>query len=78
MGPPADYVGPGQYPVAADGLVEKTVCFDWGNSNQHLECLDHTVVGVIRCEDFLLWRLPDAPASHSCGSAYCTAPSGLR
>jgi hypothetical protein len=33
-----------------------------------------SAVGVVRCDGFLLWRLADAP---SCGTAYCTAPSGL-
>ena len=32
---------------------------------------------MVRCEGFLLWRLPYAPGGADCGKGYCTAPSGL-
>eukprot|EP01048_Picozoa_sp_COSAG05_P007012 COSAG05_NODE_479_length_9424_cov_38.098552_6_plen_263_part_00 len=68
--PPASYNEAGRYPTEGEGLtVEMTACFDHGGS-----CANHVEVGVVRCRDFLLWRLSDAP---SCIDAYCTVPSGL-
>ena len=56
-----------------------TVCFNYvdsydGGSGGSYPCRYHAAVGVVRCEGFLLWRLPDAPG---CSCGYCTAPSGL-
>eukprot|EP01045_Picozoa_sp_COSAG04_P018253 COSAG04_NODE_1675_length_5968_cov_2.264270_5_plen_670_part_01 len=68
--PPSSYEIAGRYPTAAEGVVEMTACFQ-ANS---LTCNHHADVGVVRCEDFLLWRLHYAD---SCYLAYCTAPSGL-
>ena len=70
-GPPQSYSGAGRYPAAAEGVVESTVCFDYGGSSP---CNNPVQVGVVRCGGFLLWRLPDAP---DCNSGYCTAASGL-
>jgi NAD(P)-dependent dehydrogenase (short-subunit alcohol dehydrogenase family) len=41
---------------------------------------DDVGVGVIPCDGFLLWRLPDAPYCNEAGTqsgAYCTTLSGL-
>ena len=65
----------GRYPEEAEGVVERTACFQAGNS---YHCRYHAVVGVVRCGDFLLWRLPYAPCEHlvnTCGTGYCTMPS---
>jgi hypothetical protein len=36
------------------------------------------VIGVVRCDSFLLWRLTYAfNGLSNCNAAYCTAPSGL-
>ena len=58
--------------------MQMTVCFHDGN-NGH-DCGNSAQVGVVRCEGFLLWRLPNPPISRAigyCDSAYCTASSGL-
>ena len=70
-------VGPGRYPAAEEGVVEMTACFDGGGG-----CDDHAAVGVLRCEGFLLWRLPYGRGAAGgpqgdCGYGYCTASSGL-
>ena len=70
-GPPCDYSTTGRYPIAAEGVVELTACF---NNDPGYECASRTMVGVVQCNDFLLWRLPYAPF---CNWGYCTAPSGL-
>jgi hypothetical protein len=67
--PPSTYSTIGRYPTAREGVVEMTACFV---SGQH-PCYQHTAIGVVRCSDFLLWRLPYA----ACTSAYCTTSSGL-
>ena len=71
--PPRSYSGAGRYPAAAEGVVERTVCFDFSDNNNY-PFNTHVQVGVVRCGGFLLWRLPDAP---TCDSGYCTAASGL-
>ena len=82
LGPsaPATCVGVGSYPVALEGVVEKAVCFPGTNEGwmaPHMDtCFNHVVVGVVRCEDFLLFRLPyTGPYNENKG--YCTASSGL-
>ena len=61
--------------------MQMTVCFHDGN-NGH-DCGNSAQVGVVRCEGFLLWRLPNPPPwagsaqNGYCDSAYCTASSGL-
>jgi hypothetical protein len=71
--PPVEYGGQGRYPLAVEGVVEMTVCFDLA---AYAPCGGgHVAVNVLRCEDFLLWGLLDVPGCG--GSAYCTAPSGL-
>eukprot|EP01047_Picozoa_sp_COSAG01_P054903 COSAG01_NODE_6052_length_3878_cov_97.784334_3_plen_643_part_00 len=73
--PPRSYTGAGKYPVAAQGVVEMTACFDQMiGALDNNPCGQHVQVGVVQCEGFLLWRLPESP---SCHSAYCTTPSGL-
>jgi hypothetical protein len=64
------YNGAGRYPSAAEGIVSMTACFG-GRADP---CQSAESVRVVRCDDFLLFRLPYAPA---CERAYCTAPSGL-
>jgi hypothetical protein len=62
---------PGRYPATTDGVVERIVCFD---HNAPQQCYYHLVVGVVRCSNFLLWRLPNSECDPK---AYCTAASGL-
>jgi hypothetical protein len=63
----------GRYPEAAQGVVEMTACFDGGGATG--PCTQHKAVAVVRCSDFLLWRLADAPQGEQTG--YCTVSSGL-
>ena len=70
-GPPCGYQTPGRYPAATEGVVEMTACFDDSGGDPCYMCV---VVGVVRCDEFLLWRLPYVP---NCNAGYCTAPSGL-
>eukprot|EP01050_Picozoa_sp_SAG11_P016231 SAG11_NODE_2190_length_3706_cov_28.760189_2_plen_664_part_00 len=63
----------GRYPVAAEGVVEMTVCFDGALADDD-ECTYHITVGVVHCDGYLLWRLAYAPY---CGAGYCTTSSGL-
>jgi len=73
--PPRGYSMPGRYPAATEGVVEMTVCFDTRWPGQHQQCGWHELVGVVRCDGFLLWRLPYAG---DCGFAYCTtSASGM-
>jgi hypothetical protein len=74
--PVPEYDVAGHYPAAVEGVVEMTACFDssdQGDLNSKT-CYQRATVGVLRCEGFLLWRLPYA-ASTDFG--YCTASSGL-
>ena len=61
----------GRYPTAEEGVVNMTACFVgfYGAGGGLGSCADYTTVGVARCEDFLLWRLPYAPG---CNHGYCT------
>ena len=69
------YSTPGRYPAAAEGVAEMTACFDHSTPGYpNHQCYKHAAVGVVRCDGFLLWRLPYAP---SCNTGYCTAASGL-
>ena len=68
---PDSYSGAARHPAAAEGVVERTVCFDY---NGPRTCMSNVQVELVRCWGFLLWRLPDVP---DCDKAYCTAPSGL-
>ena len=64
---------PGRYPTAAEGVVNMTAGF--GDPEATPLPYQYVTVGVVRCEGFLLWRLPYAP---DCQSGYCTAnASGL-
>ena len=71
-GPPCDYNSPGSYPAWGEGVVEMIVCFDFNSG-----CGNNVPAGVVRCDGFLLFRLPYTP---DCFSAYCTdhAESGER
>lgn len=83
-GPPCGYLSPGRYPAVVEGVVEMVVCFDYDGG-----CGNNVLVGVVRCDGFLLFRLPHTPDCFSAyctcslnpvpGSInYCTAPSGLK
>eukprot|EP01051_Picozoa_sp_SAG22_P001635 SAG22_NODE_66_length_22936_cov_626.714279_20_plen_1767_part_00 len=76
--PPESYNQPGRYPEAAQGVTDMIACF--GYSNDPCDA-GHVVVGVVQCQGFLLWRLPDAPhcvPDHDAYvDAYCTASSGI-
>jgi len=61
----------GRYPTAAEGVVNMTVCFD---SEDNGSCDSYAEVGVLRCEGFMLWRLPYAPG---CKAAYCTVNANV-
>jgi hypothetical protein len=68
----------GRYPTTSEGVLDMTDCFQYGDTIDST-CIAHdiVVVGVARCEDFLLWRLPSIPGPSRCEGAYCTVPSGL-
>jgi hypothetical protein len=68
--PPKNYSTPGRYPAATEGVTEMTACFDASYPGQHKQCFWRVLVGVVRCDGFLLWQLP---YSGGCGLAYCTA-----
>ena len=68
------YSGHGRYPTVGEGIVEMTVCFDAGGA---YSCSNHAAVGVVRCNGFLLWRLPDLVDHSGDLRVYCTASSGL-
>ena len=70
----------GRYPTAAEGVVNMTACFD---SRDNGSCDSYATVGVVRCDGFMLWRLPYAPGSSSlggngCEAAYCTVNANGR
>eukprot|EP01050_Picozoa_sp_SAG11_P027698 SAG11_NODE_7118_length_1190_cov_1.327223_2_plen_147_part_00 len=69
-GPLQCYSTMGRYPTAVEGVVEMTACFEY---SRH-PCDGHAAVGVVRCGDFLLWRLS---YSTNCLIGYCTVPSEL-
>ena len=70
-GPPWKYSTAGHYPSVADGVVQRTVCFDESSPGYPNQCHSYVAVEVVRCDaGFLLWRLPYAP---SCSRGYCTA-----
>jgi hypothetical protein len=71
--PPITYTTAGRYPTAAEGVVEMTVCFHQNSA----PCDYHRGVEVLRCGDFLLWRLPYTSSSTGCNQGYCTTSSGL-
>eukprot|EP01049_Picozoa_sp_SAG25_P009863 SAG25_NODE_1018_length_4280_cov_2.698158_2_plen_246_part_00 len=72
-GPPRLYKEAGHYPTAEDGVTEMTVCFH----RVAQPCRTHVTVAVVRCKDFLLWRLPSTPAWLGREVGYCTANSSL-
>eukprot|EP01052_Picozoa_sp_SAG31_P038650 SAG31_NODE_5206_length_2677_cov_2.313809_2_plen_320_part_00 len=86
--PPCNYTTAGHYPKVVDGVKEMTVCFDesYDDPNPKLPdgrctpgsgpytCESFRVVGVVRCDGFMLWRLP---YTESCDNAYCTDPTQL-
>lgn len=61
----------GRYPTAEEGVVNMTACFVGfqGEGGGLGSCAHYADVGVARCGDFLLWRLPYAPG---CTEGYCT------
>ena len=59
-----------------EGVTEMTVCFPTG-ANSWDPCLDHVGIGVVRCANFMLWRLAYTP-SYNRDEAYCTTASGLQ
>ena len=64
------YENAGRYPSVADGVVNRTVCFDETTPGYPNPCFNHVTVEVVRCgAGFLLWHLPYAP---SCTHGYCT------
>ena len=72
--PPKGYNTTGRYPAATEGVAEMTACFDASYPGQHEQCFWHVLVGVVRCDGFLLWRLPD---SGGCGLAYCSTSTAV-
>ena len=75
-GPTWRYHTAGSYPSVADGVVNRTVCFDQTSPGYPNYCHKFVGVQVVRCEvgGFLLWRLPYANyRSSGCSSGYCTA-----
>lgn len=67
----------GRYPLASEGVVTMTACNSFlvngHDSRRGHACEGSFTIGVIRCDNFLLWRLPYS----SFDRAYCTVPSGL-
>ena len=68
--PSNGYTGGGRYPTAIEGVVKMAACFSSDCRPQGLQRTCHRAVGVVRCDGFLLWRLPNSPG---CETAYCTA-----
>ncbi len=54
----------GTYPTIAEGIVDRTVCFNWGGN----ACSWSRVVQVRNCGTFYVFYLPPAPA---CSLRYC-------
>jgi hypothetical protein len=75
--PEANYITPGHYPTAAEGVVEMTVCFDFSRRSGNAHCIGPVKVGVVMCDGFLLWRLPYAWGCNAYNTGYCTVASGL-
>ena len=80
--PPPMYNTSGSYPQAAEGIVEKTACFNHGPPNANTWCEMHSKVGVVRCGSFYLFRLSDSGSGvgqpgWGCFAAYCVAHSAL-
>ena len=76
--PPQGYDSQGSLPSAADGAVERTVCFVGGGGERETgTCVQHAAVGVVRCPAGpVLWRLPFARfsiAGGPCMYGYCTS-----
>lgn len=79
-GPPIDYAEPGRYPTAAEGKVERTVCFSAGTTCSDKSndacggatCLMYQSMQVVRCDGFFLWQLHYVPF---CRSGFCTINS---
>ena len=69
------FTTPGTLPTLGDGVVERSVCFDYNqrdsSSNTGLSCFKATVIGVVNCGTHYLWRLPDVPDCPY-NTAYCT------
>jgi hypothetical protein len=68
--PPPPPPGEGEEEDGSDGSSS--------SSSRYRTCLASARVRVVRCEDFLLWQLPDVPGScDTLPMAYCTVPSEL-
>ena len=63
---------PGRYPSVEEGVMDMIVCFD--RSDAGAPCNAVATVGVVRCAEFFLWRLP---YTQSIYSTYCTTASGI-
>ena len=82
-GPPIDFSEPGRYPTAAEGKVDKTVCFSAGQVCQDRQndvcggatCSRYQTVTAVRCDGFFLWQLSYVPF---CRSGFCTINTTLQ
>ena len=76
-GPPCRYTKSGRYPTAEEGVVNMTACIQ--DDDENFLCAHSETVGVVRCDSFLLWRLPYSATGYpGCQTAYCTTnASGL-
>ena len=76
-GPHCRYNKTGRYPGPEEGVVNMTACFQ--DDDDMFLCAHSETVGVVRCDGFLLWRLPYSDVGYpACQAAYCTTnASGL-
>jgi hypothetical protein len=54
----------GAHPAPQDGVVARTVCFNWGGNS----CAWTSAVQIVNCSGFYLYYLPDTSA---CNLRYC-------
>ena len=64
--PVSSYNETGEYPSLAQEVANATVCFVDGGRGT---CALHVTIGVVKCENFFLWRLP---YTAGCDVGYCT------
>jgi cysteine-rich repeat protein len=57
----------GTYPLEADGIVPRTVCFAWIGDT----CTWSVEISVRNCGQYYVFKLPDVP---ECALRYCSAP----